>query len=112
MMGRKRPLPDINAKNFQLRQNAQRIAVNTPIQGSAADLMKLAMIRVRDMLRDEQFAARMMLQVHDELVFEAPEDELERLSARLKQVMGSAMELSVPLEVGVAWGENWLDAHD
>ena len=112
MMGRRRPLPEINAKNYQVRMNAERIAINTPIQGSAADLMKIAMINVHRMLRDENFKARMLMQVHDELVFETPDDEIERLTGRLKDVMAGAMELKVPLEVGVAWGENWLDAHD
>jgi len=112
MMGRRRQLPDINARNFQIRQNAQRIAINTPIQGSAADLMKRAMIGVYQMLKNEQFQARMLMQVHDELVFEAPEEEVTRLTQKLKDVMGSAMELKVPLEIGIAWGNNWLDAHE
>jgi len=111
MMGRRRPIIDIDAKNFNLRSNAERIAVNTPIQGSAADLMKLAMLRVAEMLKGEGFRARMLLQVHDELVFEVPIDEIERLSGRLKEVMAGAMELNVPLEVGVGHGDNWLDAH-
>lgn len=112
MMGRRRPLPEINARNFQVRQNAQRIAINTPIQGSAADLMKLAMIDVHNALPNEGFKARMLLQVHDELVFEAPENEVERLSFRLQEIMGGAMKLEVPLEVGVASGNNWLEAHE
>ncbi|MDP8238897.1 MAG: DNA polymerase I [Candidatus Hatepunaea meridiana] len=112
MMGRRRQLPDINARNFQIRQNAQRIAINTPIQGSAADLMKRAMIGVYQMLKNEQYLARMLMQVHDELVFEAPEDEVTRLTQKLKDVMGSAMELKVPLEIGISWGDNWLDAHE
>lgn len=111
MMGRRRSLPDINSKNYQIRQNAQRIAINTPIQGSAADLMKRAMVMVHNMLKGEGFQARMLMQVHDELVFEAPEDEIKRLSTRLKEVMGGAMDLKVPLEVDVSWGESWLDAH-
>lgn len=112
IMGRKRPLPDINAKNFQIRSFAERIAVNTPIQGSAADLIKLAMIEVYKMLDGEGFQARMLLQVHDELVFEVPEDEIDRLSLRLKEVMSSAIAFSVPIDVGVGFGDNWLDAHE
>jgi len=112
MMGRRRLLPEINAKNFQVRQNAQRIAINTPIQGSAADLMKRAMIAVHQMLKEEGFKARMLMQVHDELVFEAPENEVERLAERVKAVMGGAMDLVVPLDVDVAWGANWLEAHE
>lgn len=112
IMGRRRPIPDINSKNFNIRSNAERIAINTPIQGSAADLMKIAMIRVHKMLREEGFRARMLLQVHDELVFEVPQEEVERLSQRLKETMSQAMELSVPLEVGIGYGANWLEAHE
>jgi len=112
IMGRKRTLPDINARSYQIRQNAERIAINTPIQGSAADLMKKAMIDVHKMLQNEGFQARMLLQVHDELIFEAPIDEVNRLSERVKEVMEGAMELNVPLEVDVSWGDNWLDAHE
>lgn len=111
MLGRRRPLPDINAKNFRVRQNAERVAVNMPIQGSAADLMKIAMIDVYDMLKKDGFQARMLMQVHDELVFEVPPDEVERLTLRIGEVMEKAMELKVPLEVDVSWGDNWLEAH-
>jgi len=112
MMGRRRPIPEINSRNYNVRENARRIAINTPIQGSAADLMKRAMIGVQRMLEEERFEARMLMQVHDELVFEAPPDEMERLAERLKEVMSGAMELRVPLEVDVSWGESWLEAHD
>ena len=112
MMGRRRPLPEINSRNFNIRQNAKRIAINTPIQGSAADLIKRAMINVHRMLEQEGFQARMLMQVHDELVFETPPDEVERLAERLIEVMGNAMELKVPLEVDASWGESWLDAHE
>ena len=112
IMGRKRPLPDINAKNFNIRSLAERMAVNTPIQGSAADLIKLAMIGVQKMLDSEGFRARMLLQVHDELVFETPFEEIEALSKRLREIMSGAMEFSVFIEVGIGYGDNWLDAHD
>jgi len=111
MLGRRRALPDMNSKNFNIRSNAERIAVNTPIQGSAADLMKIAMIKVYKALKQHQIQARMLLQVHDELLFEAPPEEIEPLSACLKETMSSAMALSVPLEVEVGYGNNWLDAH-
>ncbi len=111
MMGRKRPLPEINAKAVRVRQNAERVAINTPIQGSAADLMKLAMIEVWQMMQDEDFAARMLIQVHDELVFEAPPDEVDEFSKRVSEVMSGAMTLDVPLVVDVNHGDNWLDAH-
>ena len=112
MMGRKRPLPEINAHSARVRQNAERIAINTPIQGSAADLMKIAMINVYNMLENEGFKTRMLMQVHDELVFEAPEDEVEAVSKRIIEEMAGAMELKVPLDVDISAGENWLDAHE
>ncbi|MDP8228594.1 MAG: DNA polymerase, partial [Candidatus Electryoneaceae bacterium] len=112
MMGRRRPMPEINSRNQNIRRNAERVATNTPIQGSAADLIKLAMIAVDRMLDDEEFDARMLMQVHDELVFEVPPDEVERLSQRLRDVMDGVWKLRVPLEVGIGYGTNWLDAHD
>ena len=111
MMGRRRPIPEISSKNFNVRQNAKRIATNTPIQGSAADLMKLAMIAVDRALIEENYKARMLMQVHDELVFEVPPDEVGRLSERLKELMGGVWDMKVPLEVSVEHGDNWLDSH-
>jgi len=112
IMGRKRPLPEINAHSARVRQNAERIAINTPIQGSAADLMKIAMINVFNMLENEGFKTRMLMQVHDELVFESPADEIEVVSKRIVEEMAGAMELTVPLDVDISAGENWLDAHE
>jgi len=112
MMGRRRPIPEINASNFNIRQNALRVATNTPIQGSAADLMKGAMLAVDRMMTAKGYKARMLLQVHDELVFEAPPDEVKPLTESLRQVMSSVWKLKVPLEVGIGVGDNWLDAHD
>ncbi len=112
MAGRRRPLPDISAKNFMSRQNAERIAINTPIQGSAADLMKIAMINVHEALHKENLKSKMLLQVHDELVFESPPEEIESLSELVRKGMSSAMELKVPLEVDISWGANWLEAHE
>ncbi len=111
ILGRRRALPDINNKNFNIRSNAERIAINTPIQGSAADLMKIAMIKVHRTLKDHRFKARMLLQVHDELLFEVPPEEVDSLGRCLKETMSTAMTLSVPLEVGIGVGDNWLDAH-
>ncbi len=111
VMGRRRPIPDINSKNFNVRQNAKRVATNTPIQGSAADLMKLAMIAVDRALIEENYQARMLMQVHDELVFEVPPEEVKRLSERLKELMGGVWDMKVPLEVSVEHGYNWLDSH-
>ncbi|RME06614.1 MAG: DNA polymerase I [Deltaproteobacteria bacterium] len=111
ILGRRRRVPDISSRNARLRVNAEHIAVNTPIQGSAADLIKLAMIRVDRLLRSRGMKSRMLLQVHDELVFEAPPTEIEELSALVRREMESAISLTVPLRVDIGVGENWLEAH-
>jgi DNA polymerase-1 len=107
LLGRKRPLPEINHRIFTIRQNAERMAINTPIQGTAADLMKLAMLRVADRLEREGFAAKLLLQVHDELVFECPDAEVERLKVAVREEMEGAMKLDVPLKVEVKVGPDW-----
>ncbi len=109
LFGRRRYIPDIRAANRGLRQAAERMAVNMPIQGTAADIMKLAMIRTDRALRESGMAARLLLQVHDELVLEAPRDELDPLVALLREAMGGAAELVVPLDVDVKVGDNWRD---
>jgi DNA polymerase-1 len=111
LLGRRRELRDIDSGNFQARQQAERMARNTPIQGSAADLLKVAMVRVDRRLADERLAARMILTVHDELVFEVPRDEVERTIAAVREEMTGAMELAVPLVVDIGTGANWADAH-
>ncbi len=110
MFGRRRPIPELASSNFNLRSFGERTAMNHPMQGSAADIMKLAMIEVDRRLRGEGFASRMVLQVHDELVFEAPPAELDRLSAMVREAMGDVVELAVPLDVTVGSGENWASA--
>lgn len=110
IFGRRRYIPELRERNFNTRAFGERTAANSPIQGSAADLIKIAMIRVDDLLRSEGFAAKMLLQVHDELVFEAPFEELDAIQELVKRVMESAAELSVPLVVGVSTGTNWLEA--
>jgi DNA polymerase I len=106
--GRKRPLPEINHRIFTIRQNAERMAINTPIQGTAADMMKRAMIDVYGALKASGLKARMILQVHDELVFECPLDEVEPLKSLVKAQMEQAMpELTVPLKVEVKVGRDW-----
>ncbi|MEW8978133.1 MAG: DNA polymerase I [Symbiobacterium sp.] len=105
--GRRRPLPEIHHRVFSIRQNAERMAINTPIQGTAADLMKRAMIAVRRAMREEGLSARMILQVHDELVFECPEGELDRLARLVKREMEGAMKLDVPLKVEIKAGPDW-----
>lgn len=107
---RRRYLPDINARNFNLRSFAERTAINTPIQGSAADILKIAMIELDKRMKKEKLEAVMLLQVHDELVFEVPETELETLDQLVKEVMESAVALSVPLITDSSWGTTWYDA--
>ena len=109
LFGRHRQIPDINSRNPGLRQFAERTAVNSPIQGTAADLIKLAMIRIHRELRERRLESRMLLQVHDELVFEVPESEMETLQALVKQEMESVHSLSVPLVVDVGAGRNWME---
>jgi DNA polymerase-1 len=109
LFGRKRPIPDLASKNPNLRGFAERTAVNTPLQGTAADLIKIAMLRLDAELRGRGLEAKMLLQVHDELVLEAPVDEVETVKALVKECMEGACELSVPLEVEVSTGGNWRD---
>jgi DNA polymerase-1 len=104
-------LPDLNHANHNIRAMAERMAVNTPIQGTAADLIKLAMLAVHRAIGEQGLKARMILQVHDELVFEAPEDELESMTALVKTNMEGVMELKVPLVVDTAYGPSWAEAH-
>lgn len=106
---RRRYLPDINARNFNIRSFAERTAINTPIQGSAADILKIAMIEMAKRLKEEMTAV-MLLQVHDELVFEAPESEIPKLEALVKEVMENAVKLSVPLKVDSSTGNTWYEA--
>ena len=111
VFGRRLYLPEINAKNPQRRQGAERAAINAPMQGTAADLIKLAMIAVQGWLDQEKLASRLLLQVHDELILEVPENELDRVRAELPGLMCNVAELKVPLRVGVGEGSNWEAAH-
>jgi DNA polymerase-1 len=111
LMGRRREVQEISSDDPRLRSAAERVAVNTPIQGTAADLIKMAMVAVDRRLAQEAFRARMLLQVHDELVFEAPPDEVERLTAMVRQEMSGALEVEVPIVVDVGVGDSWADAH-
>src|SRR5205807_3870644 len=107
LFGRRRYIPDIRAANRSIRQAAERMAVNMPIQGTAADIMKLAMIGADRALRDRGMRSRLLLQVHDELVLEAPEEEVDALTPLLREAMGGAADLIVPLDVDVKVGKNW-----
>ncbi len=109
LMGRRRYLADINSPNFNTRGGAERMAINMPIQGTAADIMKLAMVRVQRRLDAEEMQTKMLLQVHDELVFETPRDELDALKGLVFDEMPAAMDLDVTLKVDAKWADNWGD---
>ncbi len=108
---RRRYIPEIDSKNANVRQNAERMAINTTIQGSAADLIKLAMINIQNKFEKEKLQTRMILQVHDELVFEVKSSEMERVKQLVKKEMEGAIKLDVPIKVDVGMGKNWLEAH-
>lgn len=108
---RRRYIPEIDSKNANVRQNAERMAINTTIQGSAADLIKLAMIDIQKKFEKEKLQTRMILQVHDELVFEVKSSEMERVKQLVKKEMEGAIKLDVPIKVDVGMGKNWLEAH-
>ena len=109
LFGRRRYLPDINSSNFNLRAFAERTAMNTPVQGTAADIIKKAMIQVHHALREQGLKSRMLLQVHDELVLEAPMAEVDLVKALLRSAMENAAALSVPLTVDIKQGLNWAE---
>ncbi|MGF7032295.1 DNA polymerase-1 [Paenibacillus mucilaginosus] len=110
LLQRRRYLPEIKASNFNLRSFAERTAMNTPIQGTAADIIKLAMVQLEERMDREGVKSRLLLQVHDELVLEVPEEELETMKAMVADVMENALKLDVPLKVDVDFGENWYEA--
>ena len=110
LLGRIRLLPDINSPNRNIRQFAERTAINTPIQGSAADLIKVAMIKMDETFKEKKLKSAMLLSVHDELIFEVPPDELNTVKKLVKKIMEGVWELKVPLKVNVACGEYWAEA--
>ena len=111
IMGRRRYLPDINSKNHVVRSSAERNAINAPIQGSAADIIKVAMINLSKVFHEQKFKSQMLLQVHDELVFDAHVDEIDEITPIIRKEMEGAVQLSVPLLVDINTGNNWLEAH-
>jgi DNA polymerase I len=112
LMGRRRYLRDINSRNDLARTNAERMAINTPIQGSAADMIKIAMIHIHKYLKENHLQTKMVLQVHDELVFDVPKSEVEIVKPMVERLMKTAIpNLKVPILVGMGIGENWLEAH-
>lgn len=110
MLNRRRFLPEITSRNFNLRSFAERTAMNTPIQGTAADIIKKAMVNMAERINKEGMKTRLLLQVHDELIFEAPKEEIETLKKIVPDVMENAIELSVPLKVDYSYGDSWYDA--
>jgi DNA polymerase-1 len=111
ILGRRRYLRNINAQNFTMRGFAERNAINAPIQGSAADMIKVAMINIHKWMKQEKLQSKMIMQVHDELVFDAHKSELDLLTSKVNEFMRDAMVLEVPMEIGVGSGDNWLKAH-
>jgi DNA polymerase-1 len=111
VLGRRRYLKDINSRNAVVRGAAERYAMNAPIQGSAADIIKIAMIHIHNKLEEGRYQSKMLLQVHDELVFDVYKPELEKIKTLVKTEMESAYKLSVPLVIDLGVGNNWLEAH-
>jgi DNA polymerase-1 len=111
LMNRRRYLPDIKNSNRSVRQFAERIAINAPIQGTAADLIKVAMINIHRRLAEEGHKTKLILQIHDELVFEVPQGELEEIKALVKEEMEGVVKLYIPLKVDIGVGKNWAEAH-
>jgi len=111
IIGRRLFIPEINAKNFMRRAAAERTAINAPMQGSAADIMKVAMINIDHWLRDQRISARMLMQVHDELVFEIADAEVDQVAKQVKMFMEQAINLAVPVLVQIGVGNNWDEAH-
>lgn len=109
LIGRERAIPEITSRNPQIRAAAERLATNTPIQGSAADLIKIAMLKVDKLLKEKGLESYMVLQIHDELIFEAPDHEIETLQSLVRDAMENVMSLDVPLEVNIAIGKNWKE---
>lgn len=110
LLGRKRPMPDINNPNNNLRQFAERTAINTPVQGTAADIIKVAMINIQNLIRSKQLKTKMILQVHDELVFEVPDEEVDQVKKLVEHEMVNAVKLNVPVKVHIGIGNNWAEA--
>ena len=109
LFGRMRPIPDIESRNANQRGFAERTAVNTPLQGSAADLIKLAMIKIDRLLAEQKLRTRMVIQVHDELLFEVPEDETEVVTNLVKEAMENVIQLTIPIAADLSFGPNWRD---
>ena len=110
LFGRRRPVPELKSSNFMQRSFGERVAMNSPIQGTAADIIKIAMVRVNERLKTEGLSSRLLLQVHDELLIETEKSEVEQVKDILRQEMMEAADLAVPLEIDMHAGESWYDA--
>ena len=111
MFNRRRPIPELKSSNFMQRSFGERVAMNAPIQGTAADIIKLAMIRVYGALKKGGYKSKLLLQIHDELLVETYPDEIEDVKKIIEDGMKNAVKLSVPLEIDMKQGNNWLEAH-
>jgi DNA polymerase-1 len=111
LLGRRRAIPELQSRNFTIRQLGERLAINTPIQGTSADLIKKAMIDINLEIKKEKLGVKMLLQVHDELLFEVPRHEREPADELIRRKMESVRVLDVPLKVEIGWGANWTEAH-
>ncbi len=111
LLGRKRQLPELRSHNKNMRQQSERLAINSPIQGTAADIIKIAMIHILKRLKKESVKAKMILQVHDELLFELPAAELDIVREIVREEMEGAVRLSVPVRVDIGFGKDWAAAH-
>src|SRR5699024_2879677 len=109
MMNRRRYIPDIHSRNFNARSFAERTAMNSPIQGSAADIIKLAMVEYANSQEEQKFDAELLLQIHDDLIFDIPKHQVEGFSRVIRKIMEQAMEMSVPLEVEYGYGTDWYE---
>jgi DNA polymerase-1 len=111
VLGRRRYLRDINSRNATMRGYSERNAINAPIQGTAADIIKVAMINIHEWMKDKDMKSKMIMQVHDELVFDIPKNEKEEMTSHIEKFMKEAIPLEVPMEIGIGFGKNWLEAH-
>ncbi len=112
IFGRRRYIPELNVPNRQVREMAERTAINAPIQGSAADIIKKAMVEVQEAILSQKLSSMMILQIHDELLFEVPESEVETMKRLIRDIMENVVQLKVPLVVDIGVGRNWLEAHE
>ena len=110
LLNRKRTIDELNNTNYMIRQMGERIALNTPIQGTAADILKLAMIRIDEKLKEDNLKTKMLLQVHDELIFDVPDEELNIVIDIVREIMENVYKLSVPLKVEIDYGRDWYEA--